>query len=257
MLSINTACAAGRAGRGRRDDPIRRSGRRRTGGSDTLSDVLYAGFTSLESLSPRPAAPYSRDRQGATPRGPRRRAGVSSSTAAIDSRVRSSGVGPRPPVEITRSDRRSASANASRTTSSRSGTAVSRPTRTPARVRSRARSPAFVSRVSPVVTTPPTTFDTSSSIATGRSLFSKRRGSVSVSASHWRRVAATSSNSPVDACICTISCSGTISSARSGTASGRPCLSESGGRTARNTPTGLNRHYDDFIEEQQFIWSPR
>jgi 3-oxoacyl-[acyl-carrier-protein] synthase II len=35
-----------------------------TGGSDALSDVLIAGFNSLESLSPTPAAPYSRDREG-------------------------------------------------------------------------------------------------------------------------------------------------------------------------------------------------
>ncbi|HEU5286550.1 MAG TPA: beta-ketoacyl-[acyl-carrier-protein] synthase family protein, partial [Sphingomicrobium sp.] len=35
-----------------------------TGGADALSDVLFAGFNCLESLSPEPAAPYSKDRQG-------------------------------------------------------------------------------------------------------------------------------------------------------------------------------------------------
>src|SRR5207249_1061882 len=35
-----------------------------TGGAEALSGVLYSGFNSLESLSPNPAAPYSRDREG-------------------------------------------------------------------------------------------------------------------------------------------------------------------------------------------------
>ena len=35
-----------------------------TGGSDALSDVLIGGFNSLESLSPKPAQPYSKNRSG-------------------------------------------------------------------------------------------------------------------------------------------------------------------------------------------------
>src|SRR5207237_952357 len=35
-----------------------------TGGVDALSDILFSGFNSLESLSPEPAAPYSRTRTG-------------------------------------------------------------------------------------------------------------------------------------------------------------------------------------------------
>jgi 3-oxoacyl-[acyl-carrier-protein] synthase II len=65
-LSVNTACAAGAHALGQAADLIR-SGRADAvlaGGSDAFSDVLFSGFNSLESLSPEPAAPYSRDRQG-------------------------------------------------------------------------------------------------------------------------------------------------------------------------------------------------
>ena len=81
--------------------------------------------------------------------------GVSPKAAAMASRVRSSGVGPRPPVETTRSARSRPARNASVTTSSRSGRAVIRRTRTPRSVSARASSPAFVSRVSPTVSSLP------------------------------------------------------------------------------------------------------
>lgn len=66
VLSVNTACAAGANAIGYAAELIR-SGQADavlTGGSDALSDVVFAGFTSLESLSPEPAAPYSRTRRG-------------------------------------------------------------------------------------------------------------------------------------------------------------------------------------------------
>jgi 3-oxoacyl-[acyl-carrier-protein] synthase II len=66
VLSVNTACAASANAIGVALDLIR-SGQADavlTGGSDAFSDVLYAGFNSLESLSPYPAAPYSKDRSG-------------------------------------------------------------------------------------------------------------------------------------------------------------------------------------------------
>lgn len=64
--SINTACAAGANAVGHAASLIR-SGQADavlTGGTDALSDVLISGFNSLESLSPEPAAPYARTRQG-------------------------------------------------------------------------------------------------------------------------------------------------------------------------------------------------
>jgi 3-oxoacyl-[acyl-carrier-protein] synthase II len=66
MLSIDTACAAGANAIGYAADLIRfgHADAILAGGSDALSDVLFAGFNSLESLSPEPAAPYSRHRQG-------------------------------------------------------------------------------------------------------------------------------------------------------------------------------------------------
>ncbi|WP_460367769.1 beta-ketoacyl synthase N-terminal-like domain-containing protein, partial [Actinocorallia lasiicapitis] len=66
VLSVDTACAAGANAIGYAADLIR-SGRADVclaGGTDGLSDVLVAGFNSLESLSPQPAAPYSKDRSG-------------------------------------------------------------------------------------------------------------------------------------------------------------------------------------------------
>lgn len=65
-LSINTACAAGANAIGYAAELIRNgyADAVLAGGSDAFSDVLFAGFSSLESLSPEPAAPYSRDRQG-------------------------------------------------------------------------------------------------------------------------------------------------------------------------------------------------
>ena len=82
-------------------------------------------------------------------------AGASPQAAAIASRVRSSGVGPSPPVETTRSARPRPAVNASVTAARSSGRAVSRPTRTPSPVSERASSPAFVSRVSPTVSSLP------------------------------------------------------------------------------------------------------
>jgi 3-oxoacyl-[acyl-carrier-protein] synthase II len=66
MLSIDTACAAGANAIGYAADLIRfgHADAVLAGGSDALSDVLISGFNCLESLSPKPAAPYSRDREG-------------------------------------------------------------------------------------------------------------------------------------------------------------------------------------------------
>ncbi|WP_165367746.1 beta-ketoacyl-[acyl-carrier-protein] synthase family protein, partial [Phytoactinopolyspora endophytica] len=66
VLSVNTACASGANAIGWAADLIR-SGRADVilaGGADAFSDVLYAGFHSLEALSPVPARPYSAERQG-------------------------------------------------------------------------------------------------------------------------------------------------------------------------------------------------
>jgi 3-oxoacyl-[acyl-carrier-protein] synthase II len=65
-LSIDTACAASANAIGCAAELIREGHADAvlTGGSDALSHVLLAGFHSLESLSPEPAAPYSRDRLG-------------------------------------------------------------------------------------------------------------------------------------------------------------------------------------------------
>ena len=65
-LSVDTACAASANAIGYASALIR-SGQADavlTGGSDAFSDILIAGFNSLESLSPEAAAPYSRDRKG-------------------------------------------------------------------------------------------------------------------------------------------------------------------------------------------------
>jgi 3-oxoacyl-[acyl-carrier-protein] synthase II len=66
VLSIDTACAASANAIGYAAEIIR-SGQADaviTGGAESLSDVLFAGFSSLESLSPVPAAPYSGNRHG-------------------------------------------------------------------------------------------------------------------------------------------------------------------------------------------------
>src|SRR5918999_2067016 len=65
-LSIDTACAASANAIGCAADLIRlgQADAVLTGGADAFSDILIAGFNSLESLSPEPAAPYSIDRQG-------------------------------------------------------------------------------------------------------------------------------------------------------------------------------------------------
>ncbi|GAA3645851.1 hypothetical protein GCM10022267_35650 [Lentzea roselyniae] len=66
VLAVNTACASGVSAIGLGTDLIRR-GRAEavlTGGVDALSDVVVAGFAALQSLAPRPTAPYSRLRNG-------------------------------------------------------------------------------------------------------------------------------------------------------------------------------------------------
>ena len=65
-LSVNTACAASANAIGYAAELIRqgRADAALTGGAEALSGVLYSGFNCLESLSPKPAAPYSRDREG-------------------------------------------------------------------------------------------------------------------------------------------------------------------------------------------------
>jgi 3-oxoacyl-[acyl-carrier-protein] synthase II len=66
VLSVDTACAASANAIGYAGELIRngQADAVLTGGADAFSDILYAGFNSLESLSPEPAAPYSRDRKG-------------------------------------------------------------------------------------------------------------------------------------------------------------------------------------------------
>lgn len=66
VLSVNTACASGANAIGWAADLVR-SGQADvvlTGGADAFSDVLFAGFHSLEALSPEPARPYSAGRGG-------------------------------------------------------------------------------------------------------------------------------------------------------------------------------------------------
>jgi 3-oxoacyl-[acyl-carrier-protein] synthase II len=66
VLSVNTACAASANAIGYAAELIRegRADAVLTGGAEALSGILYSGFNCLESLSPTPAAPYSRDRTG-------------------------------------------------------------------------------------------------------------------------------------------------------------------------------------------------
>ncbi|EIV94863.1 beta-ketoacyl-[acyl-carrier-protein] synthase family protein [Frankia sp. QA3] len=66
VLSVNTACASGAHAIGHAVEVIQagRADAMLVGGSDAFTETAFAGFTSLESLSTRPAAPYSRDRDG-------------------------------------------------------------------------------------------------------------------------------------------------------------------------------------------------
>lgn len=66
VLSVNTACAAGAHAMAHAVEMIRsdRADAMLVGGSDAFNDTVFAGFHSLEALSPIPAAPYSKDRQG-------------------------------------------------------------------------------------------------------------------------------------------------------------------------------------------------
>ncbi|TDD72709.1 3-ketoacyl-ACP synthase [Jiangella aurantiaca] len=66
VVSVNTACASGANAIGWAADLIR-SGQADlvlAGGADAFSDVLFAGFHSLEALSADPARPYSQGRSG-------------------------------------------------------------------------------------------------------------------------------------------------------------------------------------------------
>ncbi|MEO3973665.1 beta-ketoacyl-[acyl-carrier-protein] synthase family protein [Streptomyces sp. CAU 1734] len=66
VLAVNTACASGANAIGLAADLLRagRADAVLAGGSDAFSDVVFAGFNSLQSLSPEPAAPYCGERQG-------------------------------------------------------------------------------------------------------------------------------------------------------------------------------------------------
>jgi 3-oxoacyl-[acyl-carrier-protein] synthase II len=66
VLSVNTACASGAHAIAHALEMIRagRAEAMLVGGSDAFSETVFAGFNSLESLAPRPAAPYSRHREG-------------------------------------------------------------------------------------------------------------------------------------------------------------------------------------------------
>ncbi len=66
VVSVNTACAASANAIGYGAEMIRygQADAVLAGGAEALSEVLYSGFNCLQSLSPNPAAPYSRDRDG-------------------------------------------------------------------------------------------------------------------------------------------------------------------------------------------------
>lgn len=66
VLSVNTACASGAHAIAFALETIRagRADVMLVGGSDAFTETAFAGFNSVESLSPRPAAPYSKDRDG-------------------------------------------------------------------------------------------------------------------------------------------------------------------------------------------------
>ncbi|MFE5026313.1 beta-ketoacyl synthase N-terminal-like domain-containing protein [Streptomyces sp. NPDC056656] len=68
VLSANTACAASAHALAHALDVIRAGAADAmlVGGSDAFTESAFAGFSSLWSLSPRPAAPYSKDRSGLT-----------------------------------------------------------------------------------------------------------------------------------------------------------------------------------------------
>ena len=65
-LSVNTACASGAHALAHATESIRagRADAMLVGGSDAFTETAFAGFTSLQSLSRKPAAPYSKDRDG-------------------------------------------------------------------------------------------------------------------------------------------------------------------------------------------------
>ncbi|ROO52000.1 3-oxoacyl-[acyl-carrier-protein] synthase II [Micromonospora sp. Llam0] len=66
VLSVNTACASAAHAIGHALDMIRsdQADAMLVGGTDAFTRTVFAGFNSLESLSPKPAAPYSKQRQG-------------------------------------------------------------------------------------------------------------------------------------------------------------------------------------------------
>jgi 3-oxoacyl-[acyl-carrier-protein] synthase II len=66
VLAVNTACASGANAIGLAADLLRagRADAVLAGGSDAFSDVCFAGFNALQSLSPEPATPYDAQRQG-------------------------------------------------------------------------------------------------------------------------------------------------------------------------------------------------
>jgi 3-oxoacyl-[acyl-carrier-protein] synthase II len=66
VVSVNTACAASANAIGYGAEMIRfgQADAVLAGGAEALSGVLYSGFNCLQSLSPNPAAPYSRNRDG-------------------------------------------------------------------------------------------------------------------------------------------------------------------------------------------------
>ncbi|MFD3536170.1 beta-ketoacyl synthase N-terminal-like domain-containing protein [Streptomyces sp. NPDC058664] len=68
VFSVNTACAASAHALAHALEVIRSGAADAmlVGGSDAFTESAFAGFSSLWSLSPRPAAPYSKDRSGLT-----------------------------------------------------------------------------------------------------------------------------------------------------------------------------------------------
>ncbi|MEV0276757.1 beta-ketoacyl-[acyl-carrier-protein] synthase family protein [Streptomyces sp. NPDC050610] len=68
VLSVNTACASSAHALAHALEVIRAGAADAmlVGGSDAFTESAFAGFSSLWSLSPRPAAPYSKDRSGLT-----------------------------------------------------------------------------------------------------------------------------------------------------------------------------------------------